>query len=383
MLEYSFKQQIHILLYNIRKCMYFTLFLLQLPHLVLNGREGPIEVGPIERYDPQEASWEKTKEDMKGFTFGDERAALGAIVVLSFIVTVPILLLLLTWYEDTLKIVLIKSTLAAECMYTGMIHSWLAYLYMHKILMMIFLNQYVTQFEQTDKVKYNLLMQDVVTQPTLFAIQNVIILVEFPFLFVYFWRSAMIKGVYWKKATNKWLIRVRKVAKSLGWYGIVVACQFGATCIIYTGVFLFINPLYTIMQVIINIVIITLSAILTLAIGVTCVSCCKTCSLSKFTNLFIITTVMIIIGCISYIMRDILPDLFHHDESITMIGLMSSVLSSGILALFGYVCKKTIWNKISEEVCEFDIRHQRTQPPESRDPPTPMNPFVIRETYLT
>ena len=365
------------------KYTHFTIFLFQLPHLVLNGREGPIEVGPIERYKPHKESWEKTKEDMKGFTFGDERAALGAIVVLSFIVTVPILLLLLTWYEDTLKIVLIKSTLAAECMYTGMIHSWiwLAYLYMHKIMMVIVLYQYVTQFEQTDKFNYNLLMQDVVTQPTLFAIQNVIILVEFPFLFAYFWRSAMIKGVYRKKGRNKWLIQVRKVAESFGWYGMVLACQFGATCIIYTGVFLFINPLYTIMQVIINIVILTLSAVLTLVIGVTCVSCCKTCSLSKFTNLFIITTVVIIIGCISYVMRDILPDLFHHDESVTMIGLMSSVLSSGILALFGYVCKKTIWNKISEEVCEFDIRHQRTHPPESRDPPTPMNPFVIRETY--
>ena len=362
---------------------YYTLFPLQLPHLVLNGKEGPIEVGPIESYKPHEESWEKKKEDMKGFTFGDHRSALGAIVVLSFIVTVPILLLLLTWYEDTLKIVLIKSTLAAECMYTGMIHSWiwLAYLYMHKIMMMISLYNYVTQFEQTDKFMYNLLMQDVVTQPTLFAIQNVIVLVEFPFLFVYFWRSAMIKGVYRKRGRNKWPIRVRKVAESLGWYGMVIACQVSATCIIYTGIFLFINPLYTIMQVIINIAVIALSAILTLGAGVSCVSCCKTCSLSKITNLFIITMVIIIVGCISYIMRDILPDLFHHDESVTMIGLMSSVVSSGILAIFGYVCKKTIWNKISEEVCEFDIRHQSTHSPESRDPPTPMNPFVIRETH--
>ena len=35
-------------------------------------------------------------------------------------------------------------------------------------------------------------------------------------------------------------------------------------------------------------------------------------------------------------------------------GVFSSVGSSAMLALFGYLCKKLVWNRITQEVKDFD-----------------------------
>jgi hypothetical protein len=120
-------------------------FTKELPHLVLNGQEGPIEVGRVGTYSPVDDSWEKNSEHMREFSFGDERAALGVIIILSFILTIPLVLLFISWYDDVVRVVLVKSNLAAECMYTGMIHSWFwtVYLYVHSISMLANLFHYV------------------------------------------------------------------------------------------------------------------------------------------------------------------------------------------------------------------------------------------------
>jgi hypothetical protein len=358
-------------------------FTKELPHLVLNGKEGPIEVGDIDGYHPDRDAWESTRENMKTFSFGDKRAALGVIIILSFILTIPLVLLFISWYNDVVRVVLVKSTLAAECMYTGMIHSWFwtVYLNMHSICLLRSMFIYTGTVEKTDKIQYNFIMQEVVMQLILFLILSVITLTELPLLVVYFWRSPMVKGVYKEGRRSNGLVKLRKLVESFGWFGIILFCQNLAILMVYDAIFFFINPLYTTMQVAITFLVVALSAVLTLVFGVSTLKCCKTCSVTKCIKMFIISFSILIVGCACYLMKDIIHEMFFHEESVTMLGLMSSVISSGALALCGYVCKKAIWNKIIEEVREFDIQYIETHPPATRDPPTPMNPFKIRETY--
>ena len=375
---------VHLIMTVSDHCKYiFVHTHMQLPHLVLNGQEGPIEVGRVGTYSPVDDSWEKNSEHMREFSFGDERAALGVIIILSFILTIPLVLLFISWYDDVVRVVLVKSNLAAECMYTGMIHSWFwtVYLYVHSISMLANLFHYVDTLKREDKMLYNLVTQEVVTQLILFLILSVITLTELPLLVVYFWRSPMVKGVYKEGRPNNGLVKLRRMVESFGWFGIILFCQNFVVMLIYAGIFLFINPLYTTMQVAINMLVVALSAVLMLGFGVSTLKCCKTCSVTKCIKMLIISFSILIVGCTFFLMKDIIHEMFFHEESVTMLGLMSSVISSGALALCGYVCKKAIWNKIIEEVSEFDIKHAETHQPATRDPPTPMNPFKIREMY--
>ena len=64
--------------------------------------------------------------------------------------------------------------------------------------------------------------------------------------------------------------------------------------------------------------------------------------------------VLVVAGCISYLATQALPRPFTDHSGMMVTGILSSVASSAMLALFGYICKKLVWNRITQEVQEFD-----------------------------
>ena len=120
--------------------------------------------------------------------------------------------------------------------------------------------------------------------------------------------------------------------------------------------FLFIDPLYTTTRMGATALIILITAALALGLGLCCANCCScaSCTRQKFCKYFSVTMVLLVITSISVLTMHASPDPFTARKDSMVTGILSSIVSSAMLALSGYICKKLVWNKITQEVREFD-----------------------------
>ena len=317
---------------------------------MLSANEGPIQVGPVEKYCPKR--WNtKTLKAIKN----DEKLTINSVIVSVFIMTIPLFLLAMDTYSTTISTALIKSRFAANFLYTVMFQSWLC------IFMIIFntvqiLRTLLHTALSSEKYLHDHLMPDVVLCFTLFGVEAAVILIEFPFICCYFWRSPVVRDAYVKKSGQPGLLKLRKGAESLGWMGIVVFCQFFSAMMCYMTMFLFIDPLYTITRVGITVLVMLFTAMLTLYFGLFCANCCSctSCTCQKCHKYFLVAMVLLVAGCITSLAYRALPYPFADRSDMMVTGIISSLASSAMLALLGYICKKLIWSRITQEVKEFD-----------------------------
>ena len=317
---------------------------------MLSASEGPIQVGPVNRYRP--GHWEDEKLEV----ISDEsKLALSCVVLCTFIAVIPLFLFAMDTYSTTISTVLIKSKFAAKVLYMVMFQSWFWTLYMLFNTIQI-LRALLHTVRESKKYLYDLLMPDVVLCFTTFGVQLAVILIELPFVCSYIWKSPVICGAYRRKPGKPLLLKIRKAAESMGWMGIVVFCQNGAVMLSYMVMFLFIDPLYTTTRLGATALLILITAAFALGLGLCCANCCScaSCTRQKFCKYFSVTMVLLVITSISVLTMHASPDPFTARKDSMVTGILSSIVSSAMLALSGYICKKLVWNKITQEVREFD-----------------------------
>ena len=325
--------------------------LVQFPHLVLSANEGPILVGPVDEYDPSD--WEKKKS--RGFFKDDKKLAIYSVVLCAFIATTPLFLLAMDTYSTSISIVLIKSKFAANCLYLVMFQSWFWILYMLFNTIQI-LRALLHTVRESKLYLYELLMPDVLWCFTIFGVKMAVISIELPFICSYFWKSPVVRKVYMRKSGLPGLLKLRKAAESMGWLGIVLFSQAGSVMLCYMVMFLFIDPLYTFTRMGNTAAVMLFTAVISLYIGLCCANCCSSCAsctYQKCHKYFLVIMVLLLAGCTNFLAYSVLKPFTDRTESV-FTGILSSIASSGMLALFGYICKKLVWNRITQEVREFD-----------------------------
>ena len=320
---------------------------------MLNANEGPIQVGPVDEYKP--SHWQKKKKSLRAFYKDDKKLAIYSVILCAFIATTPLFLLAMDTYGTSISIVLIKSKFAANCLYLVMFKSWFWTLYFIFNTIQI-LRALLHTVRESKLYLYELLMPDVLLCFIVFGVKMAVISIELPFICSYFWKSPVVREVYTRKSGLPGLLKLRKGAESLGWMGIVVFCQVGSVMVCYMVMFLFIDPLYTITRMGNTAVVVLFTAVISLYIGLGCANFCSSrasCTYQKCHKYFLVIMVLLLAGFTNFLAYSVLKPFTDRPES-AFSGVLSSVASSGMLALFGYICKKLIWNRITQEVREFD-----------------------------
>ena len=319
---------------------------------MLSANDGPIEVGPVDHYRP--GDWE-SKTLYAKFCKDDRKLAIYSVTLCAFIATTPLFLLAMDTYSTTISTVLIKSKFAASCLYMVMFQSWFWALYLIFNTIQI-LRAMVYTAQDSKKYLYELLMPDVVMCFTVFVVEMAVILIQLPFICSYFWKNPVVRDVYKRKSGPPGLLKLRKAAESMGWMGIVVFCQFASVMVYYMVMFLFIDPLYTVTRMGNTALVMLFIAVVSLYAGLSCANCCScaSCTFQKCHKYLLVIMVLLVAGCTNFLAYRILPKPFTVRSESMATGILSSAVSSAMLAAFGYICKKLVWNRITQEVREFD-----------------------------
>ena len=304
----------------------------------------------MECYKP--GDWEKDKLH----AINNERKIAVILVILTVFITItPLFLLTMDTYSATIGTVLVKSKLAVNCLYTVMLQSWLWSTYFtYNTVQILRALQCVAQ--QSDEMFLNeLLMPDVVLYFGLLGVEIAVILIEFPFICSYFWKSPLTHDAHESRSGLPRLQKLRKAAKSVGWMGIVSFCQLSSAMLCYMIIFLSINPLYTITRMVNTVLFIAFFAFLFTLCYNTCT--CSLCTRQKCHKYFLVVMILLVIGSMSFLAFKVLPEPFtdHADQTDALVtGLISSAVSSVMLAVFGYIFKTLVWDQITQEVQDFD-----------------------------
>ena len=305
----------------------------------------------MEHYNPDPDS-----EKDEWHAFKDERKIAVILVILTvFITTTPLFLFAMDTYSDTIGTVLEKSKLAVNCLYMVMLQSWFWSTYFaYYTVQILRALQYAA--EQSDEMFLNkLLGPDVTLYSYLFYVEIAVILIEFSFICSYFWKSPLTLDVHKSGSGLSRLQKLKKAAKSVGWMGIVAFCQFYSIMLCYTVIFLFINPLYAITRMGNTVLFIAFFALLFALCSNT--HTCSLCTRQMCHKSFLVVMILLVIGSISFLAFKMLPEPFtdHADQTDALVtGLISSAVSSVVLAVFGYIFKTLVWDQIAREVQDFD-----------------------------
>ena len=304
----------------------------------------------MERYNPDDS------EEDEGHAFENERK-LAVILVIStiFITITPLFLLMMDTYSATIGTVLGRSKSAVNCLYTVMLQSWFWSIYFTCYTVQIWSTLHYAAQQGDDMFLNKLLRPDDWLYSRLFGVEMAVILIEFPFICSYFWKSPLTHDVHESRPGLSCLQKLRKAAKSVGWMGVVAFCQFNSIMLCYTVIFLFINPLYAITRMGNTVLFIAFVALLFALCSNT-----RTCSLfthQKCHKYFLVVMILLVIGSVSFFAFKMLPEPFtdHADQTDALVtGLISSAVSSVMLAVSGYIFKTLVWDQIAQEVQDFD-----------------------------
>ena len=321
----------------------------QFPHLVLSKTEGPIQVGPVEHYKP--GYWEK---DTLHAIIDERKIAVIPVILTVFITITPLFFVAMNTYSATIGTVLATSKLAVNCLHMVMLQSWLWSTYFTYNTVQI-LRTLWRVAQQSDEMFLNeLLMPDVVLYFGLLGVEMVMILIEFPFICSYFWKSPLTHDAHESRSGLSCLQKLRKAAKSVGWMGIVSFCQLSSAMLCYMVIFLFINPLYTITRMVNTAFFIAFFAFLfTLCYNI---CTCSLCTRQKCHKYFLVVMILLVIGSMSFLAFKVLPEPFtdHADQTDPLVTGLISAVSSFMLGVFVYIFNTLVWDQITQEVQDFD-----------------------------
>ena len=240
------------------------------------------------------------------------------------------------------------SQMARHIMRATMLASWVLFLWM-------ILHFYRTTKVASDVVREKTpvsLFQDIYTpQVTAGYVQFgsflAILLFEAPFLIVYFFRKFTDlhnrkQQLFKTKFHLCYWITV--LCDTLGGIGVVAAVQIASVYIFYIALFLTVSPIFTIAWVMNVIAYITVGIVCVVMLLEMATSCCKACSFERiFKRLAFLLLGMLCIAFNYYAVKQVRGDKQNNHNSIR--DLLTSLVSSVIIAIYGYIVKKLLYQK--------------------------------------
>ena len=174
-----------------------------------------------------------------------------------------------------------------------------------------------------------------------------ILLFEAPFLIVYFFRKftdlhSRKQQLFKTKCHLCYCIRV--LCETLGGISVVAAVQIASVYIFYIALFLTVSPIFTIAWVMNGIAYITVGIVCAIMLLEMATSCCKTCSFERiFKGQAFLLLGMLCIALNYYAVKQVRGDKQNNHNSIR--DLLTSLVSSVIIATYGYIVKKLLNQK--------------------------------------
>ena len=174
-----------------------------------------------------------------------------------------------------------------------------------------------------------------------------ILLFEAPCLIVYFF-CKFIKFHHRKQQlfkTNCHLCYwITVLCDTFGGIGVVAAVQIASVYIFYIALFLTVSPIFTIVWVMNEIANITVGTVCVMMLLEMVSSCCKTCSFERiFKRLAFFLLGMLCIALNYYAVKLVRDDKQSNHNSIR--DLLTSLVSSVIIVIYGYIVKKLLYQK--------------------------------------
>ena len=229
-----------------------------------------------------------------------------------------------------------------------MLASWVLFLWM-------ILHFYTTTKVASDVVREKKtvsLFQDIYTPQVTagyaqFGSFLAILLFEAPFLIVYFFckfTDLHNRKQQLSKTNCHQCYWITVLCDTFGGIGVVAAVQIASVYIFYIALFLTVSPIFTIVWVMNVIAYITVGIVCAMMLLEMVSSCCKTCSFERiFKGLAFLLLGMLCIALNYYAVKQVRGDKQNNHNSIC--DLLTSLVSSVIIAIYGYIVKKLLYRK--------------------------------------
>ena len=244
--------------------------------------------------------------------------------------------------------VLIHSQVARHTLRSIMLTLWIAFLWMT-------VQFYTVTREMKDVVQKDTvlaLFKDIYTpQVTAGYVQFVsflaILLLEAPFLCVFFFRKSTDlhnRKQQLSKTDCRLCYWIRVFCDTLGGIGVVAAVQMASVYLFYIALNLTVSPIFAIAWVF-SLAANILVSIVYIALLLEMVSsCCKTCSFGRVSKeLAFLLLGLLCLTVNYYVVGQLRVD--KHNNYSTIRGLLSSLVSSVVIGLYGYIVKKLLYQK--------------------------------------
>ena len=277
-----------------------------------------------------------------------ELISLSAVPILLFATVGLFLVLYIHHSWGVVGTVLAHSQVARHTMRSTMLASWILFLWMT-------VQFYTDTREMKDVVQKDILLtlfKDIYTpQVTAGYVQFgsflAILLLEASFLFVFFFRKSTDlhnRRQQLSKTDCHLCYWIRVLCDTFGGIGVVAAVQMASVYLFYNALNLTVSPIFAIAWVF-SLVAYILVGIVYLALLLEMVSsCCKTCSFVRVSKeLAFLLLGLLCLTVNYYAFRQLRVD--KHNNYSTIRGLLSSLVSSAVIGLYGYIVKRLLYQK--------------------------------------
>ena len=243
--------------------------------------------------------------------------------------------------------VLAHSQVARHTMRSTMLTSWILFLGM-----MVHFYAITREMEDDVREKRALIFPDIYTAQVTAGYAQwgsflAILLLEAPFFFVFFFRKSTDlhnRKQQLSKTDYRLCYWIRVLCDTLGAMGVVAAVQITSVYLFYSTLYLIVSPIFTMAWI-------SCSAAFIL-VGIVCAtmllemvsSCCKTCSFDRTTKgLAFLLLGLLCITINTYLVAQLKGDKQGSHNSIH--DLVTSLVSSVIIGIYGYIVKKLLYQK--------------------------------------
>ena len=270
---------------------------------------------------------------------------LTTIPILLFTVVSLFLVLYMHHSWGVVGTVLAHSQVARHMMRSTMLTSWILFLW-------VIVHFYRITREMANAVQENRLLTlfpDIYTpQVTAGYVQwgsfLTILLLEAPFFIVFFSRKSTDlhnRKQQLSKTDCHLCYWIRVLCDTFGAMGVVAAAQFLSVYLFYNALFLIVSPTFTIAWVSCIASFILVATVCTAMLLEVVGSCCKTCSLGRIIKGLAFLLLGLLCFAINYYAVKQLRDTEQHYSNVR--GLLTSLVSSVVTGLYGYIVKKMLF----------------------------------------
>ena len=287
--------------------------------------------------------------------------ALTIIPILLF-ATVGLFLVLYMYHSwGVVGTVLAHSQVTRHAMRSTMLASWIVF----PFAMQQFIAGTREMADYVQKERPLTLFQDIYTpQVTAGYVQCgsflVILLLEAPFLFVFFFRKSTDlhnRKQQLSKTDCRLCYWIRVLCDTLGAMGVVAAVQITSVYLFYNALYLIVSPIFAIAWVSSGAAYIVIFLVCTTMLLEMVSSCCKTCSFERIINGLAYFLLGLLCLAISFYTVSLLKRDKQSNYS-TLRGLLASLVSSIIIGGYGYAVKRLLIQKMNDK----EIKNQESMP---------------------